>query len=398
MDDVRIAELEARIAQLERELGGRAGVTAPSSGEPQRRPRRDLLRLAAGGAIGMVAATAGAGRAAADLGVDTNFTPNELTEPLRMSYVGGDTDLAAFVFQSGNLYQSDDTAHPAVLNGWAGSTGAQRHGIYGYSERDNGVGVLGLTQGTSNASVMGIASNGDAVRGDSWFGTGVRAWSSTGRALTATADGSSAVVATGAHYGVDVARGGRASLRLATTEANAPKVAPPLRTDHHDVGELEFAGGDLWLCTVAGTPGTWTKIGGATTAGSFHPVRPFRVFDSRAATPAPGRLEAGSSRTVSVAHARDLTSGEVVTADAVPAGTRAISCNLTLVETDGAGFLTVNPGGETAIAAASANWSASGLVLNNGIIAAIDAATRTVTIVCGVGSTHAVVDVTGYWR
>ena len=65
----------------------------------------------------------------------------------------------------------------------------------------------------------------------------------------------------------------------------------------------------------------------------------------------------------------------------------------------GAGFLTVNPGSIGTIAAATINWSSSGLILNNGVALTLGG-DRQVTIVPGgsVGSgTDVIIDVTGYF-
>ena len=82
----------------------------------------------------------------------------------------------------------------------------------------------------------------------------------------------------------------------------------------------------------------------------------------------------------------------------IPDGTTAITCNLAVVETTDAGYLTLNPGGNTNVGAASINWYTSGQTLNNGTVAAI-AADRTVTVIAGGGgTTHFIIDITGYYR
>ena len=52
------------------------------------------------------------------------------------------------------------------------------------------------------------------------------------------------------------------------------------------------------------------------------------------------------------------------------------------------------------ITASAINWFGAGQSLANGIIAAINPATRKVTVVAGGGgaSTHFILDITGYWR
>ena len=154
--------------------------------------------------------------------------------------------------------------------------------------------------------------------------------------------------------------------------------------------------GRLWYCTVGGSPGTWRNL----TAPTFHPITPTRVYDSRSPLPSQGTIAAGGTRTLSVKDGRDLTTGAVTVAGLVPAGAVAITCNVTVVNTVGAGFLAVNPGGVSAISAATVNWSASGQILNNGVNVTIDPATLTVTVVAGGGSgasTDFIIDVTGFY-
>jgi hypothetical protein len=286
----------------------------------------------------------------------------------------------------------------------------------------NGTGIVaeGYTAGVSAFSddtaiiaegdILGIlAFSEDGGDGGHFFGnTGVRtAASRTGAATAAAPLAGGAGIVTLGTYGVVTAFGAKAHMLLTTSNiddfGSTPKTVPPTRTDAHQRGEIDTdASGDLWYCVAAGTPGTWRKLSGATTAGTFHAITPTRVYDSRRAEPAPGILAAGASRTIAVKDGRDIDTGAVDTTklNIVPAGATAIACNITAVNTVGAsGFLTVNPGGVTTISAASVNWSGT-QVVNNGIVAAINPATLQVTVVCGGtgASCNFVLDVTGYWR
>ena len=110
-----------------------------------------------------------------------------------------------------------------------------------------------------------------------------------------------------------------------------------------------------------------------------------------------GCARVGQSRTISVADRRNLTSGVVELAGFVPAGATAITANVGVVDTVGSGFVAVNPGGTTTVSAASINWFAAGQILNNGQNLTLNA-TREVTLIAGGGgSTHVVIDVTGYY-
>ncbi|MCB0995615.1 MAG: hypothetical protein KDB21_11025, partial [Acidimicrobiales bacterium] len=210
---------------------------------------------------------------------------------------------------------------------------------------------------------------------------GVHGYSQSGVAVLASSDNGRGLVAVG----------GRAPLQL------LPSVtAGPPASGEHTAGELVVdSAHNLFLCVADGTPGTWRRIGGPST-GSFSPLTPMRVYDSRWPGEA-GQLTSGADRTISVGDARAVAGGAIVTADVVPAGAIAVSYNITAVDTLERGFLAVNPGGVTAVSAAALNWSASGLVVGNASTAALGG-DRQLTIVCGGAgaATNVVVDIVGY--
>jgi hypothetical protein len=156
--------------------------------------------------------------------------------------------------------------------------------------------------------------------------------------------------------------------------------------------------GTVWFCYEEGTPGKWRRVVGPQTAGAFHPVTPARVYDSRVALPLPGKLSMGGNRTISVADARNLTTGAVTVADFVPAGASAVAANVTIVSTTGKGHLAINPGGVLNINASIINWSESGQVLANGVPLTVNASRELTVVLGGTGSTHFIVDILGYWR
>lgn len=443
--DERVQQLEAEVAELKalvRDLAQHrsqradaATIRSTVGEEPVEAAtsRRRMLRLAGSAAVGAVAAAVAApALAAADDGLDIlSGTPESTASLTRTTYTGSNTSNSAFVFTD-DAFVTNFSANPATLAGFASSSASQPNGVYGFAGQNNGNGVVGRHGGVSagsGAGVLAISVNGAAIRAEG---------ATAGAILTSSGTGSAAVQATGGltgvsgvgnltagsngtgviglgetgvsgwggtdgnGYGLAALFSGRASLFLRTTNSlfgTLLKSPPPTRTNQHLAGEIETdSNGDVWYCAADGTPGTWRKLAGPATAGAFHPVTPFRVYDSRAAAPAPGTITGGANRSLSVADARNIDTGAVVTANAVPAGATAIACNLTIVNTVGGGFLTVNPGGTTAVTAASINWSTNGQVLNNGIIAAINPTTRQVTVVAGGGGTcDFVLDVTGYY-
>jgi len=132
---------------------------------------------------------------------------------------------------------------------------------------------------------------------------------------------------------------------------------------------------------------------------ALTPVTPVRVYDSRLnMAPDPnGPIASGSTRTISVAGVRNVTTGALTGVDAVPANATAVAFTLTLADTALQGFLAVNPGGVTAVSASTINWKASGLDLaNTGVVKL--GPTRTLTVIAGGGgSTNFVVDIVGYY-
>lgn len=176
-----------------------------------------------------------------------------------------------------------------------------------------------------------------------------------------------------------------------------PKLPPLQRTDRHGQGELDMdGGGTVWLCVAGGTPGTWKRVAGPGPDGVTVPVRPKRVYDSRSAAPSPGALASGQNRTISVADGRNLETGVVDTPNLIPVGATAIFCNVTIADSGGGGFLTINPGGDTTIGSSTINWSGPNQVSANGVLLQLGAG-RTVTVACGGGgSTNFILDVAGY--
>ena len=254
---------------------------------------------------------------------------------------------------------------PAAVAGHARTVAATRvmTGVTGYSEVDGGNGVVGLATGPGGSyGVYGISQTGNGVVGHStsgydFFGEGA------GR------------IGLSPHVGL----------------------GPPQSGIYAAADVISDTQGALWSCVVAGAPGVWRKLAGPTTAGSLHTVTPTRVYDSRSPQPLPGMLDTNQPRTISVADGRKPISGNVQTVDLVPPGATAIACNITITETIGSGFATVNPGINEVISASTINWSHSDQTMANGIIVGIDEERRITLIAGGGGSTHIIVDITGYF-
>jgi hypothetical protein len=371
MDEARMQGLEARVAELtamvERltaeqpattsaaglasELAENAEAAEPAV--PLASSRRHLLRnaaIAAGGAVAVTVAgssvPAAAAHQAEDLGLGiVNTTGGKTTANFDPGPVtpGGN----AFLFQAGAVLSTDQTSFSSALAAWS-TLSSYPNGLYGYTTQ-NGSGVVATGQGPGS---FGLRANGV-----------------------------------------------KAHLALIPNG-----LAAPSRTDAHGVGEvIEDGEGDLWACVGAGTPGTWRKLAGPASAGAFHAIAPLRVYDSRLPLqPANGKLVSLQSRVVSIADARDQTTGEVTVANIVPAGATAIVCNLTVTDTTGpfGGFLSIVPGDATLPSGSSINWFGINQNIANGITVKVDA-TRQVRVFAGGGgnpAAHFIIDINGYFR
>ncbi len=305
--------------------------------------RRSVLRGVALGIASAGAATLltnGRPAHAADGGAVTMGQTNEFNTATNVNYKGA-TTAASFNVQSGDETTGNNTilnnnfnSVGAALLGVASGNGNQGIGIIGWSKKANGTGVVGFTGGAG-------------AYGGEFFG-------------------------------------GLAEVRLRPGGA-----APITLTNTHQVGEMyEDADGTLWLCTVAGSPGTWREIAGPSAAGAFHAIEPRRVYDSR-----PGsKLAPGQDRTVSVADATDGT------LSVVPAGATAVALTVTVTETEGVGgFVAVRPGGTVYNGTSSINWFGPNQSLATTVITGLDG-DRQITLSAGAQSTQVVVDVTGYYR
>jgi hypothetical protein len=359
-NDRRIHELETRVAELTALLQER--VTEPlahpaleanshETAEPARSSRRGMLKLAGAAAVGAAAAAATSALPAAANNTDPMTlgnaggggaiagTTHQALSQTRFDWLGIAGGVG-FLFQAGAEFTNSDAAFKAALAGWTTLTNTP-NGVYGFTDKA-GYGVIGSGGGSASIGVL--------------------------------------------------ARGTKANAHLSPVGT-----APAARTDAHSVGELiEDSSGALWVCIGAGTPGTWRKIAGPSTAGAFHALTPGRVYDSRAATPSPGTLSSGANRTVSVANSRNAD-GSVAVTDFVPAGAVAVTANVTVTNTVNAGFLTVNPGGITTTLSSTINWFGNNQNLANGITLTLNA-NRELTVVAGGGGIcDFIIDITGYY-
>lgn len=445
----RIEQLEARLAELEGRVADEPTAPGSQDAVEQPRSRRQLLRLAGAAVVGTAAAAvAGSATAAADdtfsvfnVSNAVDFNTSDFT---RLNYTGLAGSGAAFLFQGGLGYDNTGSGEPAVLAGWAtGSQNLLTVGVYGYTDFADGTGVVGSGGGTgvrasgSSYGLQALAASEDGAGvyagnsgGPGVIAEGVR----VGVAGTATSTATGTIGVVGNAVGVGVqgeastgiagigtvvgalgsgpvgvfGNGDSVGLRASALSINgtsldlpalAGHTAPGSRSVAYTVGRIEVdENGNLWMCTAAGTPGTWRKLTGPAVAGAFHPLTPGRVVDTRLSAGGIGPLTTGNALLVSVADRKAVGLVPALT-DFVPAGATAIAANVTVTNTVASGFLTVNPGGNSTVGASTINWSSSGLTLANGVILTLNAS-RELTIVYGgvaTAATNVIVDVNGYY-
>ena len=129
--------------------------------------------------------------------------------------------------------------------------------------------------------------------------------------------------------------------------------------------------------------------GGAPTPSRFYAIPPCRVLDTRGPVGPTGgpALAAGASRTFTLAGVC-----------AIPSTARALALNVTVTQPTAGGHLTLYPAGGAVPTASTINYVAGRARANNAILR-LNAAGQ-LAIFCGqaTGTTHAIVDVSGYFQ
>jgi hypothetical protein len=164
------------------------------------------------------------------------------------------------------------------------------------------------------------------------------------------------------------------------------------------------SGASAWWDTTGLSPGAYAVgLGISNTAGSassplaavvltaasptdFYTISPCRAYDSRSGA----ALVSGSSTVINV----------VASACGIPTNARVVVGNLTVVSPSGQGFVSVYPGNYPQPATATATF-VGGVVLANSVIlplATDGSGTLSIALLVGNnGSSHVVLDVTGYF-
>ncbi len=269
------------------------------------------------------------------------------------------------------------------VRGDSTNTGGTGPGVLGTSPSVFGVGVRGIATSSlgDTYGVWGaaVSPTGTGVIGwaDGADATGVR-----GKALGASGTG---VEGIGNDTGIN-ASSGRTQLHL-TGVPVAPLGAGLARA----AGEIVFdANQDLWVCVAAGTPGTWKRIAGPSTAGAFVPLpAPVRVYDSRVgflpATGPKAKLAPGTPRAV------DCTANS----SGVPVGASGVLVNLVATGVSVAGDMAIYKDGIPYPGTSNLNF-AGGQTVAVTTFSALSASGK-VAVRSNVGP-EVVLDVLGYYQ
>lgn len=297
------------------------------------------------------------GQAAAHCEEEDRFSGDE-PEPNRRTFLRRVVGTAAGLGVLGAVSQSSPAA---AANGDFVTVGQAKTGTAPteltntVAGTDTTVSAFKATGPSDRTGLWGIANgaSGFGVSGQSDQGYGVVGASTSGYAVFAAGNG-----------------------RLGMAAHLA--VAPPT-IGSYGLGDLvRDASGEVYLCVVAGTPGTWRKVGGPSSAGQFHLVNPsVRAIDTRGGA----KPSDGSTVTVTLP-------------SAVPPGATAVSVNLTATETDAAGWLSLFSPATGFSGTSTLNWLAANQNIAN---AAITACSNGSVAVRVRGTSHFILDVNGYW-
>ncbi|MEQ1703259.1 MAG: hypothetical protein ABMA25_24395, partial [Ilumatobacteraceae bacterium] len=192
-----------------------------------------------------------------------------------------------------------------------------------------------------------------------------------------------------------IIRGGTSHMRLPSLFGGRPASTSGGELLHDSNGELWFN-----AQPTGGAFVNWRLLASPIASGSYTPISPTRVYDSRRGTAPIGKLLAGQARTLSASVPRDVDTGLVRPGVALFDSAVAVAITVTVVSTGGQGWLTLNSGGNTTIGGSSINWSSSGQVLANSTTTPVNYL-GDLTVVCGgnaAAGTHFLLDVIGIYR
>lgn len=170
------------------------------------------------------------------------------------------------------------------------------------------------------------------------------------------------------------------------------------QVDHHRSYSVQIGlGPDANVC---GVEVDYQVRAPADPGTSFFPVTPYRAYDSRRemSPVADGVIDKNQTRIIPVDDARDIATGAITTTNAIPANATAVAYTVTVVGAAKSGFLFIAPASTTGITASSINWGPfpGGAIANSSTVQIDD---NQIKVFAGEanGSTHFIIDITGYY-
>lgn len=192
-------------------------------------------------------------------------------------------------------------------------------------------------------------------------------------------------------------RGNQAALLLNAGEL--PVANPNSGTTPHLQGEIYVdSNGGIWFCVISGTPGSWRKLAGSDSMGTYHML------------PASDRfLDTRSGTILAVNSVNNFTLTGVngsFNTSSIPTGARGITGTITALSSTGAGLLKIyatdfvpnppNTGNPPYNYTTSLINYATNVTVNNGFVCRLSSSGQ-ITVYVATASTHVIIDVTGYY-
>ena len=372
--------------------------------------RRNFLRLAGAAAVGAtaVAVASSTEQAAATtgnpvlLGVANGATNVSETTRLFSPSASALDDQTFLVtnYSLGSIFPpADHRVAVAGTTSGADSSNGVRTGVYGRTASPAGLGgqgVFGGAGGSVDNSLYAPAFQFGVVGTGPENGYGVFGWCPTGAGSTGVlgrADAGTGVVASSVTgISLFVRDGGRILQDLRGT-TGAPTVGS------FSIGEMvRDALGDMYICTVGGSPGTWRKVTAqhpeyANAGGSVNLLaHPIRLIDSRG-NGAP--ITNGNTRFTHLVPLNAQVTGTVADSLSVPAGATGVLGNITATDALGSGYALVWPSGIPAPSTSNINFSTTSGAIANYFISALSTDGK-LSVMSAFASTNLIVDIFGF--
>jgi hypothetical protein len=95
----------------------------------------------------------------------TTGNPNLAEDATEVQYDGGGSPGVVFLAQADNIFAPSDASYPAAVAGWTTTNPNITTGVYGFSGRPNGLGVVGVASSVDGNGVYGVSASGHGVFG-----------------------------------------------------------------------------------------------------------------------------------------------------------------------------------------------------------------------------------------